>query len=265
MGGALGRGNATAPCRAQYLGRSACRRSRLRFGHRDQPWCRSTSPAASFVPQPTCLPSSAPPLHLPAQLVGELLPYAGSNAQPAAIHDAAVIACLLWPALFTPESGTDLRRHHRRPRKAAPYSRRACGWPASRFDAGCRETDLFRHIERRTLRGETVNERRGFRLHQYGCDRLSRSPAEARRDLARLELQDGPRRQGRQSGGSGEASSATTSVFIGRTGDDSFGRCGARRAHSLWRRSRAHSQRRGLGHRHRHHQGRRGRAEHDLA
>ena len=42
---------------------------------------------------------------LAAQLVGELLPYAGSNAQPAAIHDAAVIACLLWPALFTPESG----------------------------------------------------------------------------------------------------------------------------------------------------------------
>jgi inosine-uridine nucleoside N-ribohydrolase len=42
---------------------------------------------------------------LAAQFVGELLPYAGSNAQPAAIHDAAVIACLLWPALFTPESG----------------------------------------------------------------------------------------------------------------------------------------------------------------
>lgn len=40
-----------------------------------------------------------------ARLVGELLPYAGSNAQPSAIHDAAVIAFLLWPDLFTPERG----------------------------------------------------------------------------------------------------------------------------------------------------------------
>jgi purine nucleosidase len=40
-----------------------------------------------------------------AQLVGELLPYAGSNAQPSAIHDAAVIAFLLWPSLFTAEPG----------------------------------------------------------------------------------------------------------------------------------------------------------------
>ena len=40
-----------------------------------------------------------------ARLVAELLPYAGSNAQPAAIHDAAVIAFLLWPTLFAGESG----------------------------------------------------------------------------------------------------------------------------------------------------------------
>jgi inosine-uridine nucleoside N-ribohydrolase len=40
-----------------------------------------------------------------ALLVAELLPYAGSNAQPSAIHDAAVIAFLLWPALFTSETG----------------------------------------------------------------------------------------------------------------------------------------------------------------
>jgi len=40
-----------------------------------------------------------------ARLVGELLPYAGSNAQPSAIHDAAVIAFLLWPRLFTSERG----------------------------------------------------------------------------------------------------------------------------------------------------------------
>lgn len=40
-----------------------------------------------------------------AQLVGELLPHAGHNAQPSAIHDAAVIAFLLWPQLFGAESG----------------------------------------------------------------------------------------------------------------------------------------------------------------
>ncbi|MGE0238581.1 MAG: nucleoside hydrolase [Parvibaculaceae bacterium] len=40
-----------------------------------------------------------------ARLVGELLPHAGRNAQPSAIHDAAVIAYLLWPALFTADPG----------------------------------------------------------------------------------------------------------------------------------------------------------------
>jgi purine nucleosidase len=40
-----------------------------------------------------------------AQLVGELLPHAGHNAQPSAIHDAAVIAFLLWPELFIAERG----------------------------------------------------------------------------------------------------------------------------------------------------------------
>lgn len=40
-----------------------------------------------------------------ARLVAELLPYAGRNAQPRAIHDAAVIAFLLWPALFRTEPG----------------------------------------------------------------------------------------------------------------------------------------------------------------
>jgi purine nucleosidase len=41
----------------------------------------------------------------PAQVAAELLPYAGSDAHPAAIHDAAVIASLLWPGLFTRETG----------------------------------------------------------------------------------------------------------------------------------------------------------------
>lgn len=41
-----------------------------------------------------------------ARLSGELLPHAGSNAHPAAIHDAAVIGALLWPTLFTGQRGT---------------------------------------------------------------------------------------------------------------------------------------------------------------
>ena len=42
-----------------------------------------------------------------ARPVSELRPFAkaGSNAQPSAIHDAAVIVFLLWPELFTPERG----------------------------------------------------------------------------------------------------------------------------------------------------------------
>jgi len=42
---------------------------------------------------------------MPARFCGELLPHAGSNAHPSAIHDAAVIGFLLWPELFTVERG----------------------------------------------------------------------------------------------------------------------------------------------------------------
>lgn len=42
---------------------------------------------------------------LPARLCSELLPHAGSNAHPSAIHDAAVIGFLLWPHLFTSRRG----------------------------------------------------------------------------------------------------------------------------------------------------------------
>jgi inosine-uridine nucleoside N-ribohydrolase len=41
----------------------------------------------------------------PARLAAELLPHAGNNAHPAAIHDATVIASLLWSGLFTVERG----------------------------------------------------------------------------------------------------------------------------------------------------------------
>ena len=42
---------------------------------------------------------------VPARLCGELLPHAGSNAHPSAIHDAAVVGFLLWPQLFTRQRG----------------------------------------------------------------------------------------------------------------------------------------------------------------
>ena len=51
MGGALGRGNATTSCRAQYLGRSACGRSRLRFGHTDHACAARHHPRASSCPR----------------------------------------------------------------------------------------------------------------------------------------------------------------------------------------------------------------------
>jgi inosine-uridine nucleoside N-ribohydrolase len=40
-----------------------------------------------------------------ARLCGELLPHAGSDAHPSAIHDAAVVGFLLWPHLFTRRRG----------------------------------------------------------------------------------------------------------------------------------------------------------------
>jgi inosine-uridine nucleoside N-ribohydrolase len=41
-----------------------------------------------------------------AKLCAELLPLAGMKGQPAAIHDAATVAWLLWPDLFTTAQGT---------------------------------------------------------------------------------------------------------------------------------------------------------------
>ena len=44
--------------------------------------------------------------HPAAKLCAELLPLAGMKGQPAAIHDAATVAWLLWPDLFTRAQGT---------------------------------------------------------------------------------------------------------------------------------------------------------------
>lgn len=88
----------------------------------------------------------------PAQLVGELLPHAGRNAQPAAIHDAAVIAFLLWPDLFTAEPGriavvTEGSEEGRTLFAPAPDGPHAVLTEVVR-------DDLFRHMQRR-LCGES--------------------------------------------------------------------------------------------------------------
>ena len=82
-----------------------------------------------------------------AQLVGDLLPYAGENAQPSAIHDTAVIAFLLWPELFTPEPGwisvvTEGAEEGRTLFTSAPDG------PHRVLTKVVRD-DLFRHMQRR--------------------------------------------------------------------------------------------------------------------
>jgi purine nucleosidase len=103
MGGALGRGNATAhaelniwadPHAAQIVFASGIPITLVPLDI-----TRGLIVPRDMSAALTCADTRA------ARLVGQLLPYAGSNAQPAAIHDAAVIAFLLWPELFTPERG----------------------------------------------------------------------------------------------------------------------------------------------------------------
>jgi inosine-uridine nucleoside N-ribohydrolase len=94
-----------------------------------------------------------------AQLVGELLPHAGHNAQPSAIHDAAVIAFLLWPHLFSAEPGwvsvvTDGAEEGR------TLFARASDGPHRVLTKVVRD-DLFRHMQR-TLCGEDVLNDFGF-------------------------------------------------------------------------------------------------------
>jgi purine nucleosidase len=103
MGGALGRGNATPhaelniwadPHAAQIVFSSGIPITLVPLD----------ITRGLIVPQ-EMIPKLATAKTRAAQLVGELLPHAGHNAQPAAVHDAAVIAFLLWPQLFTAEPG----------------------------------------------------------------------------------------------------------------------------------------------------------------
>ena len=103
MGGALGKGNATAcaefniwfdPHAARLIFSSQIptvvapydlTRNLLMTKPRLRRLARSTKPAA--------------------KLAARMLALAGSGGHPAAIHDAAVIACLIWPDLFSIERG----------------------------------------------------------------------------------------------------------------------------------------------------------------
>jgi inosine-uridine nucleoside N-ribohydrolase len=82
-----------------------------------------------------------------ARLVGELLPHAGSNAQPSAIHDAAVIAFLLWPAFFTSEPG-QIRVVTRGSEEGRTIFTSAADGPHRVLTEVVRD-DLFRHMQRR--------------------------------------------------------------------------------------------------------------------
>jgi purine nucleosidase len=103
MGGAVGRGNATPhaelniwadPHAAQVVFSSGTPITLVPLDV-----TRGLIVPAAMIPALTAAKTRA------AQLVGELLPHAGHNAQPSAIHDAAVVAFLLWPHLFTGEHG----------------------------------------------------------------------------------------------------------------------------------------------------------------
>jgi inosine-uridine nucleoside N-ribohydrolase len=83
----------------------------------------------------------------PAKLVGELLPYAGSNAQPSAIHDAAVIAFLLWPFLFTREPGR-ISVITEGAEEGRTLFERASDGPHQVLTKVVRE-DLFRHMQKK--------------------------------------------------------------------------------------------------------------------
>lgn len=85
-----------------------------------------------------------------AQLVTELLPYAGSAGNPAAIHDAAVVAFLLWPHLFTLRRGriTVITDGHEEGRTLFTASSEG---PHDVLAEVVRD-DLFRHIAERLCR-----------------------------------------------------------------------------------------------------------------
>jgi inosine-uridine nucleoside N-ribohydrolase len=104
MGGALGRGNATNAAElniwADPHAAAAVFSSGITLTMAPLDLTRTIRVPKEAITRLAASSTSA------ARLCTELLPLAGTQGQPAAIHDAAVIAYLLWPDLFTASTGT---------------------------------------------------------------------------------------------------------------------------------------------------------------
>jgi purine nucleosidase len=152
MGGAIGRGNATPhaelniwadPHAAQIVFSSGIPISLVPLDI-----TRGLIVSAAMVPALTAAKTQA------AQLVAELLPHAGHNAQPSAIHDAAVIAFLLWPQLFTAEPGRISIVTEGEEEGRTLFASASDG-PHSVLTKVVRD-DLFRHMQRRLCGAEPM-------------------------------------------------------------------------------------------------------------
>jgi inosine-uridine nucleoside N-ribohydrolase len=103
MGGAIGRGNATPHAELNIWADPHA--AQIVFASGIPLTLVPLDITRGLIVPKEMIPKLAAARTKEAQLVGELLPHAGSNAQPSAIHDAAVIAFLLWPQLFTTDVG----------------------------------------------------------------------------------------------------------------------------------------------------------------
>ena len=104
MGGALGRGNATAHAELNIWADPHA--AEIVFASGIPITLVPLDVTRTLIVPDDMIARLAQSASAPARLCGELLPHAGSNAHPSAIHDAAVIAALLWPELFTRRRGT---------------------------------------------------------------------------------------------------------------------------------------------------------------
>jgi purine nucleosidase len=104
MGGALGRGNATAHAELNIWADPHA--AEIVFASGIPITLAPLDITRTLIVPDDMIARLARSTSAPARLCGELLPHAGSNAHPSAIHDAAVIAALLWPELFTRRRGT---------------------------------------------------------------------------------------------------------------------------------------------------------------
>jgi purine nucleosidase len=145
MGGALGRGNATPHAELNIWADPHA--ADIVFASGIEITLVPLDITRGLIVPGDMIPSLAASSAREARLVGELLPYAGSNAQPSAIHDAAVIAFLLWPSLFTAEPGR-ISIVTEGPEEGRTLFARSADGPHRVLTNVVRE-DLFRHMQKR--------------------------------------------------------------------------------------------------------------------